>query len=207
MTTPELTDRTTVRSMALGDGGPEGHVAEMLTRIPRGGIAEAKLSGRRALPQPAFRLLNSRILETALGFLDESLSEPLLAGLGKYQALTKAAQDTLSQPRKPEVMVTLIDPYEIKSLQQPSVGLVVDDAEIARVTFEISLVFGMFETAVAVRRGAIESVVAGACSLAVTLSLVGWHEPLLKRQGQFRIRLRVDPPVPIPLPGRPPRGP
>lgn len=202
MTTPELTARTTVRSMAFNDRTSDACVAEMLTRIPRGGIAETKLSGRAAVPPPAYRLLNSKILETALGFLDESLAGPLLGGLSKYRALTKAAQDTLSNSRHAEVLVTLIDPYEIKSLQRPSVALVVDDVEIARIAFEISLVFGMFETAVAVRRGAIESVEAGVCSLTVALSLVGWEQPLLKRHGQLRVRLRLQPPMRIPLPGR-----
>jgi hypothetical protein len=207
VTTPELTARTTVRSLAFSDGNSDARVAEMLTRIPRGGIAEAKLAGRVAVPPPAYRLLNSRILETALGFLDEGLAGLLLAGLSKYRALTKAAQDTLANPRHAEVLVTLIDPYEIKSLQRPSVALVVDDVEIARVTFEISLVFGMFETAVVVRRGAIESVETGACSLTVTLSLVGWEQPLLRRHGQLRVRLRVRPPMPIPLPGQQPHRP
>jgi hypothetical protein len=53
------------------------------------------------------------------------------------------------------------------------VTLVVDDREIARVTFEISMVFGLFETAVAVWRGAIESVECETCSLNITLSLEG----------------------------------
>jgi hypothetical protein len=58
----------------------------------------------------------------------------------------------------------------------------------------------MFQTAVVIRRGAIESVESETCSLGVTLSLEGWQPPLLKRDLQLRVRLPVRPPISIPLP-------
>jgi hypothetical protein len=65
------------------------------------------------------------------------------------------------------------------------------------------MVFGMFQTAVGVRRGAIESVICEACSLTVTLSLTGWDPPLLQRKVQLPVQLPVKPPQRIPLPGAP----
>jgi hypothetical protein len=201
VTTTELGHRTTVRSVALGDGEDDDLIAALAANLPRGGIAAAKMPGHRALPQAAYRMLDNRILASALRFLDADLAEPFLTGLGKYRALVKAAQDSLADPGHKDVMVTLIDPYEITSKQNPYVTLVADNREIARVSFEISMVFGLFETAVAVRRGAIESVECEACSLTVTLSLEGWEEPLLHRKVQLPVRLPVRPPVTIPLPG------
>lgn len=189
---------TTVRAGAMGDGSDDALIATMAANLPREGIVAARTTGPRALPQSAHRLLDTRILAIALQFLDEDLAAPFLAGLAKYRAIVKAAHDSLVDPQHAEAMVTLLDPYEISSIQRPYVALVVDDSEIARVSFEISLVFGLFETAVAVRRGAIEAVECEACSLAVTLSLVGWTEPLLHRQVELPVRLAVRPPMIVP---------
>jgi hypothetical protein len=196
-----LGHRTTIRAGAFGDDSDDALMTAMAANLPRGGIAATKMTGQRALPQSAHRLLDSRILAIALQFLDEDLAEPFLAGLGKYRAIVKAAHASLADPQRAEVMVTLVDPYEITSTHRPYVALVVDDSEIARVSFEISLVFGLFETAIAVRRGAIESVECEACSLAITLTLIGWQEPLLHRKIQLPVRLPVRPPMTIPLAG------
>lgn len=199
MVPTELGQPTTARALAFAGGSDEALLSAMRANMPRGGIAEAKLGDRRTMQPASYRLLNGRILENALGFLNEDISAPLLAGLSKYRALTKAARDSLADPQHSEVMVTLIDPCQVVSTQKPYIALVVDDSEIARVAFEISFVFGMFQTAVVIRRGAIESVESEACSLGVTLSLEGWQPPLLKRDLQLRVRLPVRPPIPIPL--------
>jgi len=196
----ELGRRTTARAVAFDDSSDDTLAAGMAANMPRGGIAAANMPRQRQLPPSAYRLLDGRILAAAARFLDEDLSEPLLAGLSKYRALVKAARDSLADPAHADVIVTLIDPYEITSTQRPYLALIADDNEIARVSFEIKLVFGMFETSVAVRRGAIESVECNACALAITLSLVGWNPPLLHRTMQLPVRLPVRPPMAIPLP-------
>lgn len=195
----ELSQTTSVRAIAFGATGNDTLLAAMRSRMPQGGIAEAHLRGRRTLPPASYRMLNGRILETALGFLNEDISAPFLAGLGKYRELATAAADTRANPQS-ETVVSLVDPYEINSTQQPYVALMVNDSEIARVTFEITLAFGMFATAVAVRRGAIESVDCEACSLKVTLKLVGWDPELITKEVHLRVRLPVNPPMRIPLP-------
>jgi len=196
----ELGRGTTARALAFGDGSDEALLTTMRANMPRGGIAEARLRGRRELRPASFRLLNGKILETALGFLNEDVSAPFLAGLAKYRALTKAARDSLADPGRAEVLVSLIDPYRITSTQKPYVALVVEETELARVTFDLTVVFGMFATAVAVRAGAITAVETEACALSVTLSLEGWQPPLLKRDLRLPVRLPVRPPLPVPLP-------
>jgi hypothetical protein len=196
----ELDQPTTARALAFADGSDQALLSAMRSNMPRGGITEGKLGARRAMQPASYRLLDNRILENALGFLDDDISAAFLGGLSKYRALTKAARDSIADPKHSEVMVTLIDPYQITSTQKPYIALVADDSEITRITFEISFVFGMFQTAVVIRRGAIESVESETCSLGVTLSLEGWQPPLLKRDLQLRVRLPVRPPISIPLP-------
>ncbi|HEX6355926.1 hypothetical protein [Actinophytocola sp.] len=203
MVPTELGRGATARSVVFGDGSDEALLNRMRANMPPGGIAEARLRDRREMQPASYRLLNGRILETALGFLSEDISAPFLAGLSKYRALTQAARDTLADPNQAEVLVTLVDPYEITSTHKPYIALVVDESEFARVTFDVTIVFGMFSTAVAVRRGAIEAVETEACSVSVTLTLEGWQPPLLTRSLRLPIRLPVRPPVPIPLPPQP----
>lgn len=203
----ELRQHTTARAAAFDGSSNDQLAARMTPNLPSGGIAAVNLSRQRPLPASTYRLLDSRILDTAAQFLDEDISAPLLSGLSKYRALENAARESLAKPAGAEVVVTLIDPYEVTSTQRPYLALVVDDNEIARVTFQITLVFGMFETSVAIRRGAIEWVDCNACALAVTLSLVGWDPPLLHRKLQLPVRLPVRPPIPIPLPGEHGRSP
>jgi hypothetical protein len=202
MVATELSQRTTARAVAFANSSNDILARQMTANVPRNGIAVANLPRQHPLPQPAYRLLDSRILNVAAQFLDEDLSVPLLAGLSKYRALVKAAYDSLADPKNAEVMVSLIDPYEITSTHRPYLALVVDSNEIGRVAFEIKLIFGMFETSVIIRRGAIELVECNSCALAITLSLVGWDQPLLHRAMQLPVRLPVRPPVVIPLPGR-----
>lgn len=201
MNTTEFSPRTTARTAAFGHGGDDNLVAAMVARLPQGGVVATKVTDQPELPQSGYRVLDNRVLATALRFLDQNLAEPFLNGLSKYRALVQAARDTLAEPEQTEVMVTLIDPHEITSMQHPYVALVVDEQEIARVPFELSMVFNLMETAVAVRRGAIELVRCETCSLAVALSLPGWEEPLLHRKIQLSVQLPVQPPITIPLPG------
>jgi hypothetical protein len=202
MDQPELVRGTTARQAAFGrQESDEALVGEMASRAPDG-IASTHLGRRRQQTRSGNRLLDSRILEFGLQFLDQELSKPLLSGLAKYRALLTAAHESLADPRQAEIVVTLIGPHEITSTHSPYVSLEIDNAEVARIAFELAMVFGMFQTAVAVRRGAIESVICEACSLDITLSLTGWEPPLLHRKVELPIRLPVKPPQRIPLPGQ-----
>jgi hypothetical protein len=196
----EMVQGTTARQAAFGRSSDDQLLGEMRTKAPDD-IAAAHLAGHRARTHPGNRMLTGRVLEFGLQFLDQELSKPLLSGLAKYRALITASRESLADPRNAEVVVTLIEPHEITSTQSPYVSLEVGTAEIARIAFEITMVFGMFQTAVAVRRGAIESVLCEACALDVTLSLTGWQPPLLHRKVQLPVRLPVRPPLRIPGPG------
>jgi hypothetical protein len=79
--TNELGQRTTVRAVAFGAGSDDALIAAMAAKLPQDGVAAAKMTGQRTLPQPAYRMLDNRILASASRFLDEDLAEPFLAGL------------------------------------------------------------------------------------------------------------------------------
>jgi hypothetical protein len=200
MVAVDLTQPTTARTLVFGYDSDTELLSVMRANMPRGGIAEARLRDQPRMQPAACRPLNSRILETALGFLNQDISGLFLDGLSKCRAVVQAAQDTLADPNQAETVVTLIDPYQITSTHEPAIALEIDGYEVAKVAFEISVVFGMFQTSVVIRRGAIEAVETEPCSLALTLTLKGWQPPLLQRELPLRVRFPVHPPIPIPVP-------
>ena len=200
MAAVDLTQPTTARTFAFGYDSDTELLSVMQTNMPRNGIAETRLRDRPQIRPAAYRLLNSRILETALGFLNQDISGLFLDGLTKCRAVVQAAQDTLADPHQAETVVTLIDPYQITSTHEPAIALEIDGHEVAKVTFEISIVFGMLQTSVVIRRGTIEAVETEPCALTFTLTLKGWPPPLLQRELPLRVRFPVHPPIAIPVP-------
>lgn len=96
MALAELAPYTTTR--ALVGGSDAELLAVMRGDLSRDGVAEGELAHQRELRPASHRLLNSRILETALDFLNESVSGPVVEGLTKCRALVQAAHDSLADP-------------------------------------------------------------------------------------------------------------
>ncbi|MDQ3785947.1 MAG: hypothetical protein M3422_01735 [Actinomycetota bacterium] len=198
----DLTQPTTARALVFGYASDTEVLAIMRANMPPGGIAEARMRDQPRMRPAAYRMVNSRILETALGFLNKDISALFLDGLTKCRAVVQAAQDTLADPDQAETVVTLIDPYRITSTHEPAIALEVDGYELAKVTFELSFVFGMLQTSVVIRRGAIEAVETEPCSLSATLTLKGWQPPLLQRDLPLHMRFPVRPPILVPVPSQ-----
>jgi hypothetical protein len=194
----DLDQRTTARTLLFGHQRDDELASVMRANLPQVSTAEALLR-ERPMPPAAYRLLDSRIVDTALGFLDEDVSAVLLDGLSTCRAVVQAAQDTRADPAHGEQLVPLVDPYRITSTHEPYIALEYDGREIARIPFEVTVEFGMGQTAVVIRRGAIEAVETEPCSLAVTITMRGWPTPLLHRELPVRVRLQVRPPIPVPL--------
>jgi hypothetical protein len=200
MVAVDLTQPTTARTLVFGYDSDTELLSVMRANMPRDGIAEARLRDQPRMQPVTCRMLNSRILETALGFLNQEIGGLFLDGLTKCRAVVQAAQDTQADSNHAETVVTLIDPYQITSTHEPAIALEIDGNEVAKVTFEISIVFGMLQTSVVIHRGAIEAVETEPCSLALTLTLKGWPPPLLQRELPLQVRFPVRPPIPIPVP-------
>ncbi|CRK52365.1 hypothetical protein RHCRD62_40252 [Rhodococcus sp. RD6.2] len=198
MTTADVPSRTTLRAAAFGDE-PDAVLTDRMTPlVPARGLASGQLTGRRAVSRTALRLIDSRILATSLRFLDQPPCPLLLSGLTRFQALTRAARDTLSAPGR-QVVVSLVEPYRVTSRHRPEVAVILDGNEIAHVPFDLVVTFAMCETSLAVRRGAIEAVDCAAGALTVSLALAD-GERLLHRTAKFPVRQEVRPPMRIPLP-------
>ncbi|GAA4487256.1 hypothetical protein GCM10023094_45360 [Rhodococcus olei] len=198
MTRTDQERRTTLRTAVFRGESDSVLTDRMRPHVREPGMACTRMPRTRAVPRSAFHLLDSRILATALRFLDQDPDPLLLAGLRRYRALVTAARETLAAPGR-EVVVTLVEPYRVTSEHHPEVTVLVDGNPLGSVTFDLCVTFRMGETAVAVRRGAIEAVDCVAGALKVELSLSG-GESLLHGSTAFPVRRTLRPPVAIPLP-------
>lgn len=190
--------RTTLRAAVFAGETDDVLTGRMRPHVRAPGMACTRMRPTRAVPRSAYRLLDSRILATALHFLDQDPDPLLLAGLRRYRALTDAARETLAAPGR-EVVVTLIEPYRVVSTHHPEVAVLVDGNPIGTVTFDLGITFRMGETAVAVRCGGIEAVDCVAGSMTVDLSLPG-GESLLHGSTKFPVHRTLRPPIAIPVP-------
>ncbi|MGW5076611.1 hypothetical protein [Rhodococcus sp. NPDC004095] len=170
----------------------------MRPKVPADGLVSGWVRSAQPLPRSACRLLDSRVLEAALRFLDQDPHPLLLTGLARYRALTDAARQTLAAPEK-DVVVTLAKPYHVTSEHHPEVAVLIDGTEAGTIEFDLDVAFDMGETSLAVKNGAIAGVdcVAGAVTLDLSLAK---GESLLHGRRSFPVHRDVDPPIPIPVP-------
>jgi len=203
VTRTEIVTRSTLRATVFGQQSDDALTSRMKPHLPPTGMTPDRVSTTRAVPRSALRLIDSRILSTALRFLDQDPCPLLLAGLKKYQALAEAARVTAASPGREEV-VMLVDPYRVISEHRPEVALLIDGTEVARIGFDLRIAFGMCETALAVRLGAIDSVDCEAGAVSVDLSVPG-GEKLLHGEAEYSVRRELRPPIVIPVDPRPER--
>ncbi|MFC7446288.1 hypothetical protein [Rhodococcus daqingensis] len=203
MTRTEIVPRSTLRGAVFGQQSDDALTSRMKPHVPPTGMTPARVTAARAVPRSALRLIDSRILSTALRFLDQDPCPLLLSGLKRFQALTAAARVTAAAPGREEV-VMLVDPYRVISVHRPEVALLIDGTEVARIAFDLRVAFGMGKTTVAVRLGAIDAVDCEAGAVSVDLSVPG-GEHLLHGEAEYSVRRTVRPPIMIPVGPRPER--
>jgi hypothetical protein len=197
MPVAELTYPITV-SVLLGHD--PGAVAEaMAERLPAGGIATTVLPGT-TLRRATWRLLDSRILAAAVEILDLDVAKPLVDWLAGFERLRTAATATLTDPGQPEVTEIIVPPWPVTVTDHLGISVRVDGRQVADIRFTLEVTLELGETSAVVSGGAIDAVVADACSVRASLKLDAWPAPLWAPDPvSLPVRLTVRPPVGIPL--------
>lgn len=200
MTGTELGGPTSVRVLAGGGADVRGVVTAMARGLPAEGLAAPALSGRKRLLGVTYELLDRRILEYAAGCLEQDVATPLARCLTVFEDVRTAAANTLADPARGDI-VELGTGRPLTATQRATVTLHVGRTPLATVSFALEITAELTETSLSVRAGAVDEVIWTACSLSVSLSLEGFTPPLWKpdRAELPRLRLPVQPPVPVPL--------
>ncbi|WP_016935554.1 hypothetical protein [Rhodococcus sp. R1101] len=195
MTTVET--HTTLRSLVFDSADDAALTEQMTSNLPRRGLADGTRGAR--LPRAALKLVENRILATALSLLDDDPGPLFAKGLGTLQEVMGAARATRADPGR-RVVATIQDPYRIPVRRSAYVALLVENQESARVDFDFDVVFAMGHTSISLRHGAVDFIECDAGELTVSLSLSGAAPPLLSRKADFPVHWEVRPPIRVPIP-------
>jgi hypothetical protein len=122
----------------------------------------------------------NQVAVVAHGLLDLDLGDLVVAGWRKQGQLAAAAERTAANPGSSEVVE--LATHRVSSAHHPSVELLVNDAHLATVTFDLTIEFVVKALVVTVRDGHVVSLHTGACDVAATLAAEGIR-PLLLRLG------------------------
>src|SRR5829696_2118879 len=123
----------------VGEVDTDALAATMTRRLPDGGLAAARLRGRFDLTRATTALLDSRILEAAVGALDLDVTRPLVGGLARFRELRQAARRTLTDPAAGEATVVLLKPHPLTSTHGTEVVMHVQDQPFATFPFTLTL--------------------------------------------------------------------
>jgi hypothetical protein len=159
-----------------------------------------------------------QVAGVAHGLLDLDLGELVVAGWRKQDQLAAAAERTATNPGSSEVVE--LATHRVSSAHHPSVELLVNDAHVATVTFDLGVELIIKALVVTVRDGHVVSLHTGSCDVTATMAAEGvqlasrrahLELPLVVRR-PLRLRLGGDsdplpygaksPPTPVPTPTR-----
>jgi hypothetical protein len=139
----------------------------------------------------------NQVAVVAHGLLDLDLGDLVVAGWRKQGQLAAAAERTAANPGSSEVVE--LATHRVSSAHHPSVELLVNDAHVATVTFDLTIEFVIKALVVTVRDGHVVSLHTGACDVAATLAAEGIQ--LASRQAHFELPLVVRWPLLLRLGG------
>lgn len=138
-----------------------------------------------------------QVAVVAHGLLDLDLGDLVIAGWRKQGQLAAAAERTAANPGTSEVVE--LATHRISSAHHPFVELLVNDAHVATVTFDLEVEFVVKALVVTVRDGHVVSLHTGACDVAATLAAEGIQ--LASRKAHFELPLVVRWPLLLRLGG------
>jgi len=158
---------------ALQDTGALGAVAETLPGLPIG-LRNAVIGEMASVV--------SGVLELELGFL-------LLTGWQKYEALTDAAQRTVSNPGAEEIVD--LATHRIVSTHRPLIDLVVDGAKISEVELQIEVTFALHAVCGVISGGRLIALRSGRADVTAELRCEGIHVTSATRQVELPIAVEL----------------
>jgi hypothetical protein len=147
--------------------------------------------------QAGRKAASDQVAVVAHGLLDLDLGDLVIAGWRKQGQLAAAAERTAANPGSSEVVE--LATHRVSSAHHPFVELLVNDAHVATVTFDLEIEFVVKALVVTVRDGHVVSLHTGACDVAATLAAEGVQ--LASRRAHFEVPLVVRWPLLLRLGG------
>jgi hypothetical protein len=149
------------------------------------------------LSQPLRRAVDNQVASAASGLLDLDFGDLMVAGWRKQGELAAAARSTAANPGTP-VLVELAS-QRISSQHRPFVDLVLNDAHVATVNFQLDIEFLVRALVATVLDGHVDKLDIGSCEVGATLAAEGIR--LIGRRARFDPLLAVRLPLLLRLGG------
>jgi hypothetical protein len=185
MTTAIATQPFTVSTFLFGeDQTTEQALAQALHEQ---GVLGSMGTALELVSQAGREAAGNQVAVVANGLLDLDLGDLVVAGWRKQGQLAAAAERTAANPGSSEVVE--LATHRVSSAHHPSVELLVNDAHMATVTFDLEVEFVVKALVVTVRDGHVVSLHSGACDVAAALAAEGVQ--LASRQAHFELPLVV----------------
>jgi hypothetical protein len=186
MTTVIPTQPLTAAAFLFGDA-KENSVDALAHALHEHGVLGALGEGVTKLSRAGRNAANDQIATVAHGLLDLDLGGLVIAAWGKYADLMAAAKRTFATPDSSEVVE--LATHTITSAHHPFVELLVNDAHVATVHFELAVKFVVKGLVAAVQHGRLVAVHSGDCDVTATVAAEG--RQLAKREAHLQLPLLV----------------
>jgi hypothetical protein len=195
MTTAIATQPFTVSAFLFGQGqDPEQALAQALHEH---GVLGSMSTTLQLVSEAGRQAAADQVAVVAHGLLDLELGDLVVAGWRKQGQLAAAAERTAANPGTSEVVE--LATHRVSSAHHPSVEVLVNDAHLATVTFDLEVELVVKALVVTVRDGHVVSLHSGACDVAATLAAEGIQ--LASRRAHFELPLVVRWPLLLRLGG------
>jgi hypothetical protein len=181
-----LDGRVTARSFLFG---PDG-LAELGQRLEDADVLSAAADGLGAAGESLWRVGGQQLAGVASDFLELDLASVALSGWRKHRELLAAADRTRGTTQR---AVVPLGNRDISLVQTPSIDVMVGEATLTVVRFELRVDIAVLGVAGVVRDGALVALTGGGCEVTVSFSAAGVR--LAEKTG------RIDPHLAIPLGG------
>ena len=113
-------------------------------------------------------MLEEEIARSVEEILSQPLEDVLVAGWRKWGEIRRHAEATRTQPGV--VHVVPLVAHDLVSAHKPTIRVLLNDAAVATVAFDLSLKFHLEGFRATIRDGALQSVKTGTARLGVTLA-------------------------------------
>ena len=196
MTAATATQPLTVARLLFGEDEDPG---EALARaLDDKGVLGSLDTALRLVSQAGRQAADGQVATVAQGLLDLDLGDLVAAGWRKQGELAAAAERTAANPGSSEVVQ--LASHRISSVHRPLVDLLVNDALVATINFELDIEFVIRALVATVRDGRIVSLSSGSCEATATLAAEGLR--LARRRARFDLPLVIRWPLPLRRSGR-----
>jgi len=150
MTTSTAAQPLTVRAVLFADTGVDP-TAALAQSMDAGGVAAQVLRTVGGLSSAAQHEVTRQVAVAAGGVLDLDLVDLVVGGWRKHAALIMAARHTLAVPGSEEVVD--LASHRIRSVHRPYVTVLIDDVQVAKIDFELTVIFDIKALVAVVRAG------------------------------------------------------